>query len=68
MGKMAPLLDHATVIVSYCGQSEAAPYPTLGIKAKTYSSNISVLKETNILTTHAYLPCENPVLLKGDTK
>lgn len=65
---MLSLLEHETIIVIGCAQSEAAPYPTLGIKAKTYSSNISVLKETNILTTHAYLPCENPVLLKGDTK
>ena len=29
------------IIVSCCGQSEAAPYPTPGIKTKTYSHNIT---------------------------
>ncbi|KRY62305.1 hypothetical protein T4D_7248 [Trichinella pseudospiralis] len=29
------------IIVSCCGQSEAAPYPTPGIKMKTYSCDIS---------------------------
>jgi hypothetical protein len=30
------------IIVSCCGQPEAAPYPTSGIKTKIYSHNISV--------------------------
>jgi hypothetical protein len=33
--KITPLLEHDTITVSSCGQSEAAPYPTLGIKVKT---------------------------------
>ena len=40
------------IIVSCCGQSEAAPYPTPGIKTKTNFHNISVFfKETKILST-----------------
>jgi hypothetical protein len=30
------------ITVSCCGQSEAAPYPTSGIKMKTHSYNIYV--------------------------
>jgi hypothetical protein len=37
------------IIVSSCGYSEAAPYPTPAIKMKTYSYNVSVfLKETKM--------------------
>jgi hypothetical protein len=32
------------IIVSCCGQSEAATHPTLGIKTKTYAHNINVFK------------------------
>jgi hypothetical protein len=36
-------------MISCCGQSEAAPYLTPGIKTKTHSYNISVFfKETKI--------------------
>jgi hypothetical protein len=33
--KLTPLLEQETIIVSSCGQSEAAPHPTSGIKTKT---------------------------------
>jgi hypothetical protein len=37
------------IIVVCCGQSEAVPYPTPGIKMETYSYNIPMLfKETKI--------------------
>jgi hypothetical protein len=39
--KPMPLLEYRTVIVSSCGQSEAAPYLIPGIKTKTYSHNIT---------------------------
>jgi hypothetical protein len=32
LAKITPLLEHETIIVSSCGQPEAAPYPTSGIK------------------------------------
>ena len=44
---------------SCCGQSEAAPYPTVGIKVKIYSYTVSVvLKETKIqkFSLHLILP------------
>jgi hypothetical protein len=38
------------IIVSCCGQSEAAPCPTPGVKIRAYLYNISMLfKETKIL-------------------
>jgi hypothetical protein len=41
--KNMPLLEHETIIVSGCGKTEASPYPTPGIKTKTYSHNITRL-------------------------
>ena len=50
------------IIVSCCGQSEAAPYPTPRITTKTYSNNISVFfKEAkNSLYTRL-----RPIILPG---
>jgi hypothetical protein len=47
-GNFTPLLEHKAIIVSNCGQSEAAPYPTCGTKTKTCSHNVDgFLKKPN---------------------
>jgi hypothetical protein len=49
LAKSCPYQSMRQIIVSCCGQSEAVPYPTPGIKAKTYSYDISVfLKESKM--------------------
>ena len=49
-----PLLERERVTVSGCGQTEAAPYPTPGIKTKTYSYNIIMfLKKRKLTTFHS---------------
>jgi hypothetical protein len=35
LAKITPLLEHEIIIVNGCGQTEAAPYPTPGIKTRT---------------------------------
>jgi hypothetical protein len=50
--KSCPYQSTRQIIVTCCGQSKAAPYPTSGIKTKTFYYNISVfLKITKVLTT-----------------
>jgi hypothetical protein len=41
--KSCPLLEDRTIIVNDCGQSEGTPYPTPGIKPKTYLHNMTGL-------------------------
>lgn len=38
---ITPLLDHEAIMVNGCGQTEAAPHPTPGIKQKTCSHSIT---------------------------
>lgn len=45
--KSRPCQSTRQIIVSCCGQAEAAPCPTPHIKTKPHSYNISVFKETN---------------------
>ena len=41
LAKTTPLLEHETIIVSHCGQSEATPHPTPGIKTETDSQRVT---------------------------
>lgn len=41
LAKATPLLEHETIIVSHCGQSEATPHPTPGIKTETDSQRVT---------------------------
>jgi hypothetical protein len=40
LARFTPLLEHETIVVIGCRQTEAVPYPKPGIKTKTYSHNI----------------------------
>jgi hypothetical protein len=52
--KIMPLPEHEIIIANGYGQTEAAPYPTPGIKTKTYSYNIIMfLKKRKLTTFHS---------------
>lgn len=56
-GKKQPLLEHETVTVSSCQQSEDSPYPTPGIKADHLHITEFLKKWKFLLHSSLYLSC-----------
>jgi hypothetical protein len=67
LAKSHPCKSTRQIIVSCCGQSEAGPYLTLGIKTKTYSHNIPMFLKEPKFSLHTifwiHQPPSSPFLL-----